>query len=50
MKLLKQIALTFRLIKFERFLGSLFYSFQRDWLERQYSPLQPQPWYNLQAG
>ncbi|NES97480.1 MAG: glycoside hydrolase family 31 protein [Desertifilum sp. SIO1I2] len=40
MKLLKQIALTFRLIKFERFLGSLFYSFQRDRLERQYSPPQ----------
>lgn len=37
MNLFKKIALTFRLIKLERFLGSLQYSFQRDRLERQYS-------------
>lgn len=35
MNLTKQIALKLRFIKLQRFLGSLFYPLQRDWLERQ---------------
>lgn len=38
MNLLKQITLNLRIIKLKRFLGSLFYSFERDWWERQLTP------------
>jgi alpha-glucosidase len=36
----KQLSLLLRFIRFERFLGSLFYSYQRDWWERQFSSSQ----------
>ncbi|MEW5859925.1 MAG: glycoside hydrolase family 31 protein [Cyanobacteriota bacterium] len=44
MNIFKQIKLTLRFIKFERFLGSLFYSYQRDRWERQFrSPQTSEP-------
>jgi alpha-glucosidase len=36
MNIFKQLSLTLRFIKFQRFLGSLFYSYERDWWERQF--------------
>ncbi|MEG3881185.1 glycoside hydrolase family 31 protein [Microcoleus sp. herbarium7] len=36
MDLLKQASLTLRFVKFRRFLGSLFLSYQRDWIEREF--------------
>lgn len=36
MDMLKQASLTLRFVKFQRFLGSLFFSYQRDWAERQF--------------
>lgn len=36
MNIFKQLSLTLRFIKFERFLGSLFYSYERDKWERQF--------------
>lgn len=36
MDIFKPIKLTLRFIKLQRFLGSLFYSYERDWWERQF--------------
>jgi alpha-glucosidase len=41
MNVFKQISLTLRLIKLERFIGSLIYPWRRDRLERQFSQVQP---------
>ncbi|ACK70334.1 Alpha-glucosidase [Gloeothece citriformis PCC 7424] len=41
MDLYKQAVLRFRYVRLKRFLGSLFYSWQRDRLERKYRPKNP---------
>ncbi|WP_254565446.1 glycoside hydrolase family 31 protein [Oscillatoria sp. HE19RPO] len=40
MNILKQISLKLRLIRLERFITSLIYTFQRDWADRQYQSSQ----------
>lgn len=43
MNLFEQIKLNLRIIKLKRFLGSLSYSFERDWWEKQFTTAQNKP-------